>query len=191
MKLTKCNWCLGKELYEDYHDTEWGVPKTEDRELFELLVLESFQAGLNWYTILKKRDNFRLAFAEFEIQKVALFTSQNVSDLLLNEGIIRHKGKIEAAINNAKLVLAIQKKHSSLSNFLWKYVDYTPIQNKYTKLSEVPSQTETSLQLSKDLKQMGFKFLGPTTTYAFMQASGMVNDHLVSCFRHHQVSTKD
>jgi DNA-3-methyladenine glycosylase I len=187
MEKNRCNWCLGNELYISYHDIEWGVPKTNDQELFELLVLESFQAGLSWLTILKKRENFRAAFANFEIEKVASFTEKEISTLLQNEGIIRHRGKIEASINNAKAVLKIQKEQTSFSDFLWQYVDYKPIQNQFGNMDKLPAHTNISKKLSADLKKLGFKFMGPTTTYAFMQSTGLVNDHLTTCFRYAEV----
>ena len=187
MEFNRCNWCLTNDVYTKYHDQEWGVPKTGDRDLFELLVLESFQAGLNWLTILKKRENFRESFANFEIHTVAEFSQKDILKLLQNKGIIRHRGKIEACIHNANLVLEIQKNQNSFSEFLWKYVDFKPIQNQYSDLNEIPSQTNLSRKLSKDLKKIGFKFMGPTTTYAFMQAAGLVNDHLTCCFRFNEV----
>lgn len=187
MEKNRCDWCLGNDLYIKYHDEEWGVPKTSDQELFELLVLESFQAGLSWLTILKKRENFRNAFEDFQVEKVAAFTEKDVSNLLQNEGIIRHRGKIEATIHNAKAFMEIQKEHQSFSAFLWKYVNHQPITNQFESLADVPSQTEISQQLSKDLRKLGFKFMGPTTTYAFMQAAGLVNDHLIGCFRYSEV----
>jgi DNA-3-methyladenine glycosylase I len=187
MNKSRCEWCLGNKLYENYHDTEWGVPTTKDEKLFELLTLESFQAGLSWLTILKKREHFRVAFMNFDLQKVAAFTQEEMNNLLQNERIIRHRGKIEAAVHNAKAYMQIQKDYNSFSSFVWNYVNHKPIQNKFEKLEDIPSQTEMSKKLSKDLKQYGFKFMGPTTTYAFMQASGLVNDHLTRCFRYEEV----
>lgn len=187
MQKNRCDWCLGNDLYIKYHDEEWGEPKTNDQELFELLVLESFQAGLSWLTILKKRENFRNAFEDFQVEKVAAFTEKDVSNLLQNEGIIRHRGKIEATIHNAKVFMEIQKEHQSFSAFLWKYVNHQPINNQFESLADVPAQTKISQQLSKDLRKLGFKFMGPTTTYAFMQAAGLVNDHLMGCFRYSEV----
>lgn len=187
MEKNRCDWCLGNDLYIKYHDEEWGEPKTNDQELFELLVLESFQAGLSWLTILKKRENFRNAFEDFQVEKVAAFTEKDVSTLLQNEGIIRHRGKIEATIHNAKVFMEIQKEHQSFSAFLWKYVNHQPINNQFESLADVPAQTKISQQLSKDLRKLGFKFMGPTTTYAFMQAAGLVNDHLMGCFRYSEV----
>ncbi|GGE40011.1 DNA-3-methyladenine glycosylase I [Psychroflexus planctonicus] len=187
MEKNRCDWCKGNDLYIKYHDEEWGVPKTKDQELFELLVLESFQAGLSWLTILKKRENFRNAFKHFQVEEVAAFMEKDVSSLLQNEGIIRHRGKIEATINNTKAFMEIQKEHKSFSAFLWKYVNHQPIQNQFQNLADLPAQTKISQQLSKDLRKLGFKFMGPTTTYAFMQAAGLVNDHLVGCFRYKEV----
>ncbi len=179
---TRCSWLDGSQIYQDYHDNEWGKPVHDDNKLFEMLTLEAFQAGLMWITILKKRDNFRIAFDGFDPNIVATYTDEKVEELLLNEGIIRHRGKIVAAINNAKLFLEIQNKYDSFDKFVWSYVDNTPIIGKYKTMEELPAITEISDKLSKDLKKMGFKFLGSTTVYAFMQATGMVNDHMTSCY---------
>lgn len=187
MKKNRCDWCQVNDLYVEYHDHEWGVPKINEQELFELLVLESFQVGLSWLTIWKKRENFRKAFEYFQVEKVAAFVEGDIADLLQNNGIVRHRGKIEATINNAKAFMQIQNKHQSFSSFLWMYVNHKPIQNQFETLADIPAQTEISHQLSKDLKKLGFKLLGPTTIYAFMQASGMVNDHLNSCYRYQTI----
>lgn len=181
MEQKKCDWCIGNSLYEDYHDNEWGKPLHDDQKLFEFLVLESFQAGLSWLTILKKRENFRAAFDDFEIDQVAKYKTAKMEDLCQDAGIVRNRKKIEAAIQNAKSVQALQKEYGSFDAFIWQYVDFKPIQTEFLTLDEVPSQTELSQKISRDLKQKGFRFLGPTTVYAFMQAIGMTNDHLVRC----------
>ena len=179
---TRCAWCEKDDLYRNYHDNEWGKPVKDDKILFEFLILESFQAGLSWFTILKKRENFRKAFADFDVKKVAKFDEAKVDELVQNEGIIRHRGKISAAINNAKLFIEIQKEYGSFSDFIWKYVDHKPIINNWNSIKEVPATTEISDQIAKDLKKRGFKFFGSTTIYAHMQATGMVNDHTNDCF---------
>ncbi len=183
MSKKRCPWCQGNALYEKYHDLEWGVPVYDDKILFEFLILESFQAGLNWLSILKKRENFKKAFAGFEIQKIADFTDKDKARLLNDTGIVRNKLKIEAAINNAQCVLEIQQEYGSLSKFFWQFVNHTPIVNSVKNYKIVPAKTPLSEKISKELKQKGFKFLGPTTIYAFMQAVGMVDDHENSCFK--------
>jgi DNA-3-methyladenine glycosylase I len=183
----RCGWVTSDPLYQKYHDEEWGVPVRDDRKMFEFLLLETFQAGLRWLTILKKRENFREAFAGFDPEKVARFSEQDVVRLLENEGIIRYRLKIESAINNAQRFLELQKEFGSFCDYIWSFVDHEPIQNERKSLAEVPAKTERAEKLSKDLKKRGFKFIGPTTVYAHMQASGMVNDHEVSCFRHEEV----
>ncbi|MGV0925213.1 DNA-3-methyladenine glycosylase I [Empedobacter tilapiae] len=182
MEKTRCAWVNNDQDYIDYHDNEWGKPVKDDKILFEFLILESFQAGLSWFTILKKRENFRNAFADFDVKKVAKFDEAKVDELVQNEGIIRHRGKISAAINNAKLFIEIQKEFGSFSDFIWKYVDNKPIINNWNSIKEVPATTEISDQIAKDLKKRGFKFFGSTTIYAHMQATGMVNDHTTDCF---------
>lgn len=184
MAKVRCDWCNNSEIYVKYHDEEWGEPVYEDQEFFEMLVLESFQAGLNWLTILKKREHFREAFDDFDYKLIAQYSDAKVKELLSNEGIIRHRGKIEATINNAKAFMSIQKEFNSFSNYIWSYVDHQPILNHFLTLNEVPAQTDLSQKISKDLRKRGFKFLGPTTVYAFLQATGMVNDHLTYCFKH-------
>ena len=182
MEKTRCAWVNKDQDYIDYHDNEWGKPVKDDKVLFEFLILESFQAGLSWFTILKKRENFRKAFADFDVKKVAKFDEAKIDELVQNEGIIRHRGKISAAINNAKLFIEIQKEYGSFSDFIWKYVDHKPIINNWNSIKEVPATTEISDQIAKDLKKRGFKFFGSTTIYAHMQATGMVNDHTNDCF---------
>lgn len=179
--MQKCPWCVGNELYEKYHDEEWGVPVFDDQKLFEMLILEGAQAGLSWFTILKRRDSYRQAFDNFNIQKISLYDEKKQRELLANEGIIRNRLKIAATIKNAKAVLEIQKEFGSFSNYLWKFVGGKPIQNARKFLAEVPAFTKESDAMSKDLKKRGCSFIGSTICYAFMQAVGMVNDHLISC----------
>lgn len=185
----RCPWPKEDPLYCHYHDTEWGVPLWDDQKLFEFLTLESAQAGLSWITILRKRDNYRKAFANFEPEKVARFRPSKVEVLLKNPGIIRNRMKIEAAIHNAKLFLKIQEEFGSFAHYNWQFVDGKPKQNRWTSLKQVPAITKESTAFAKDLKARGFKFLGPTTVYAHMQACGMVNDHLVSCFRYKDLTS--
>ncbi len=181
--MERCGWAGPEEIYVRYHDEEWGVPERDPRALWEKLVLDGFQAGLSWITILKKRDNFRAAFADFDPQVIAEWGEKDVQRLLSNPGIIRHRGKIEATIGNAQAYLRINEAEG-FDQFLWKYVDGQPIQNRWRSMQEVPGFTPLSERLSKDLKAAGFRFCGPTIVYAAMQAMGMVNDHLVSCPRH-------
>lgn len=179
----RCPWCGDDALYVAYHDQEWGVPKADDRALFEKLVLEGFQAGLAWITILRKRENFRLAFDGFDAAKVARYGQRKVASLLADAGIVRHRGKIEAAISNARACLDLQQR-TSLAAFLWDIVDGEPAQTARRRMSEIPAATPASRAMAKALKGRGFRFCGPTTLYAFMQSVGMVNDHLVACHRH-------
>jgi len=179
--IIRCDWCEKDDLYRTYHDDEWGKPINDDLVLFEFLVLESFQAGLSWYTILRKRENFRAAFDDFKYEKIADYSSKKVEELMNNSGIIRNRLKILATINNAQKFLQIQKEFGSFSKYIWNFVDGKPIVNHPKTLKEVPATTEISDALSKDLRKRGFKFLGFTVMYAFMQATGMVNDHLVDC----------
>ena len=181
--MERCGWAGPEEIYVRYHDEEWGVPERDPRALWEKLVLDGFQAGLSWITILKKRDNFRAAFAGFDPQVIAEWGEKDVQRLLSNPGIIRHRGKIEATIGNAQAYLRINEAEG-FDQFLWKYVDGQPIQNRWRSMQEVPGFTPLSERLSKDLKAAGFRFCGPTIVYAAMQAMGLVNDHLVSCPRH-------
>ncbi len=178
----RCNWASSESLAH-YHDTEWGVPSRDDQHLFEMLVLEGAQAGLSWSTILNKRAGYRRAFVDFDIDKVARFTPKHVEALVTDESIVRHRGKIEAAITNARAVQQIQSEHGSLANFVWSFVDQTPIQNDWASYKQAPASTEVSDALSKALKGYGCKFVGSTICYAFMQAVGMVNDHARDCFR--------
>lgn len=183
----RCGWCRGNELYEAYHDLEWGVPLYDDARLFEFLILETFQAGLSWITILKKRANFRKAFDQFDYEKIAAYSEEKVKELMNNSGIIRNSAKIRASIANARAFQKIQKEHGSFSRYIWSFVEGKPIQNDFEKYKDAPTQTELSRKISRDLKKKGFKFVGPTVVYAHMQATGMVNDHEVSCYRHKEV----
>jgi DNA-3-methyladenine glycosylase I len=185
---TRCPWPTpGDQLYIDYHDLEWGVPVYDDRKIFEFLVLESAQAGLSWRTVLYKRENYRKAFAGFDPVKVARFTAKDVEKLMGNAGIIRNRMKIEAAINNAKRFLEVQKEFGSFSKYIWGFVGGKPVKNRCRTIKDVPVLTPEAEALAKDLKKRGFKFLGPTVIYAHMQATGMVNDHFVDCFRYKEV----
>ena len=188
MTRTRCGWAGTDPTYVAYHDEEWGVPIHDDRLLFEFLVLEGAQAGLSWSTILNKRAGYRKAFAGFDIKKVAEFTEADVERLLANPGIVRNRRKIESAIKNARGVLEIQKAFGSLDAYLWRFVGGSPKQNAWKTMSEIPAQTEESIAMSKALKKRGFNFVGPTICYAFMQAVGMVNDHVTTCFRHRELS---
>ncbi len=177
----RCPWPQNDVLMTEYHDHEWGIPVHDDKKHFEMLLLESFQAGLTWKTILHRREGFRKAFADFEVYAVAQFTIQDIERLILDVGIIRHRLKIEAAIGNAKAFIAIQKEFGSFNQYIWQFTGGKPIANQFTNHSEIPAQTAVSNQLSKDLKKRGFKFMGSTICYAYMQAAGLVNDHLLSC----------
>jgi DNA-3-methyladenine glycosylase I len=182
--IARCPWPgIADPLYAHYHDTEWGVPLTDDRALFEKLVLEGFQSGLSWLTILRKRENFRRAFHGFDTAKIARYGTKDIARLMDDAGIVRNKMKIEATIDNARAFIALSK-HVPLSHFIWGQIEGRPQQNALASLKDAPAQTETSTRISKALKAEGFRFVGPTTVYAFMQSSGMVNDHLVSCPRH-------
>ena len=184
--LERCPWSLGvNDRYIAYHDEEWGVPVHDDRKQFEFLVLESAQAGLSWSTVLNKRDGYRKAFADFDPVKVARLTDQRIERLLQDSGIIRNRMKIMAAVTNARAFLAVQQEYGTFSDYIWRFVDGQPLQNRWSRQHEVPASTPESDALSKDLKRRGFKFVGSTIIYAHMQAVGMVNDHVLSCFRHH------
>ncbi len=187
MQKHKCGWCVGDDLYEAYHDSEWGVPVKDDATLFEFLILETFQAGLSWITILRKRENFRKAFDYFDYQKIAAYKQVKIDSLLQDAGIVRNKLKINATISNAKAFIKIQKEFGSFSKYIWKFVDEKPIKNSFKHYKDAPANTEISDALSKDLKKRGFKFVGSTVVYAHMQATGMVNDHEINCFRYDQV----
>ena len=184
---SRCPWCGTTPLYVAYHDLEWGVPVHDDVRLFEFLILEGAQAGLSWLTILNKRESYRKAFDGFDADKVARYAEWDVARLLADPGIVRNRLKIEAAIRNARSVLAIRAAHGSLAGFLWGFVDGRPVQNRWRTLQEIPASTPQSERMSKELRRLGCNFVGSTICYAFMQATGMVNDHVVDCFRHDQV----
>jgi len=188
MTRTRCAWAGDDLLYVRYHDREWGVPLHDDRRLFEFLVLEGAQAGLSWITILKKRGNYRKAFDGFDPNKVAAFGERRIAALLADAGIVRNRLKISAAVHNARAFLGIQREFGSFDAYLWRFVDGRPKQNRWKVLTEVPAETSESRALSKDLIRRGCSFVGPTICYAFMQAVGMVNDHLVSCFRYEEIA---
>ena len=186
--LTRCPWSGTDPDYVRYHDEEWGVPVHDDRLLFEFLILEGAQAGLSWLTILRKRAAYRAAFANFDAATVARFGARDVRRLLGDAGIVRNRLKIAATIANARAVLDVRERHGSLDAYLWSFVDGRPVQNRWSALRQVPAETDASRAMSEALRQQGFRFVGPTICYAFMQATGMVNDHLIDCFRHRQVS---
>jgi DNA-3-methyladenine glycosylase I len=185
--MERCPWCEGFDLYRQYHDEEWGVPLHEDRALFELLILEGAQAGLSWSTILKKRESYRLAFDGFDPATIARYDDAKVAELLANPGIVRNRAKVAATIQNARAYLALTANGRTFDDFLWQFVDGQPIQNQWRTLAEAPTKTPASDAMSKALLKAGFKFVGSTICYAFMQATGMVNDHLLSCPRHAEV----
>ncbi|RKE98526.1 DNA-3-methyladenine glycosylase I [Ichthyenterobacterium magnum] len=187
MTKHKCGWCVGDDLYEAYHDQEWGVPVFDDNTLFEFLILETFQAGLSWITILRKRENFRNAFDNFDYKKIADYKQDKIDSLLQDTGIIRNKLKVKATITNARAFMKIQDEFGSFSKYIWGFTDGKPIKNKLKNYKDAPANTSLSDALSKDLKKRGFKFVGSTVVYAHMQATGMVNDHEVDCFRYNEV----
>ncbi len=182
--MIRCNWCVGKPLYEQYHDEEWGVPVYDDQKQFEFLVLESAQAGLSWWTILQRRDGYRKAFANFDYRKVARFTPDKVEKLLQDTGIIRNRAKIEATVNNAQRFMEVQKEFGSFSKYIWSFVGGKPMVSQLKQLKDIQPTSPESDALAKDMKRRGFKFLGSTTLYAHMQATGLVNDHLMDCHRY-------
>ncbi len=186
-EIKRCGWCVGDALYEAYPDEEWGVPVYDDETLFEFLVLETFQAGLSWITILRKRENFRAAFDDFNYKKIANYSEEKIQELLQDAGIIRNKLKVRATVSNAHLFMEVQKEFGNFSKYIWSFVDGKPIQNSVTNYKEAAPTTKISDALSKDLKKRGFKFVGSTVIYAHMQATGMVNDHEVDCFRYTEV----
>ena len=183
----RCSWCGNDPLYVAYHDEEWGVPVYDDQTLFEFLILEGAQAGLSWSTILKKREGYRLGFDGFDVEKVACYDGIKISALLNDPGIVRNQLKIGSAVTNAQVFLNIQEEWGRFSDFIWSFVDGRPIQNAWRSLAEIPAKTPLAEALSKDLKKRGFRFVGPTIIYAFMQATGMVNDHLLDCFRYPEI----
>ena len=184
----RCPWTKDDAQMNDYHDTEWGVPVHDDDKLFEFIVLDTFQAGLSWQIVLRKRENFRKAFAGFNAAKIARFDQKKTDALLLNEGIIRNKAKIAATIDNARIFLQIQKTYGSFDAFIWKFTNHKTVVNKWKSLSEIPTHSPESDAMSRELKKLGFRFAGTTICYAFMQAAGMINDHLVNCPRHKEVA---
>jgi DNA-3-methyladenine glycosylase I len=189
MKLKRCDWANGSDLLQSYHDHEWGVEVHDDRTLFEFLVLEGAQAGLSWSTILRKREAYRKAFDHFDAGKIARYSEKTVARLLANPDIIRNKLKINAAIINARAFLQVQKEFGSFDRYVWQFVGGKPIRNSWKTMAEVPASTPESVAMSKDLQKRGFKFVGPTICYAFMQAVGMVNDHVVECFRYREIKS--
>jgi len=187
--MIRCPWCLGDPIYIKYHDEEWGVPVYDDGKIFEFLVLEGAQAGLSWLTVLKKRDNYRRLYEGFDAGRVAAFDQRKVETMLADAGIIRNRRKIESSINNARLFLKVQREFGTFSEYIWRFVSGKPRLNSWKEFRELPVKTNESVALSKDLIHRGFKFVGATIMYAHMQAAGMVNDHLVSCFRYRQLNT--
>lgn len=187
MDKKRCAWCGNDPLYMAYHDEEWGVPVYDDETLFEFLILETFQAGLSWITILRKRENFRKAFDNFDYKKIAKYDEPKYENLLQDAGIIRNKLKIRATISNAQVFMEVQKEFGTFSNYIWSFTEGKPIKNSFASLAEVPATTVLSDKLSKDLKKRGFKFVGSTVIYAHMQATGMVNDHVEDCFRYIEI----
>lgn len=185
----RCTWCGSDPLYVAYHDQEWGVPLYDDRRLFEMLILEGAQAGLNWLTILKKRSNYRRAFDQFDAEKIARYGSEEIQRLMQDAGIVRNRLKIEATIKNARGFLQLADEFPSFANYLWSYVDHKPVTNAWQKVADIPAHSPASERLSKDLKKRGFNFVGSTICYAFMQAVGMINDHTVDCFRYHEITS--
>lgn len=183
MEKKRCKWCLKDQLYRDYHDNEWGIPSYDDHHLFEHLILETFQAGLSWYTILKKRENFRSAFDGFDLDKMASYNKSKVDSLLQDKGIIRSRAKILAAINNAKICIELTEEFSSLSNYLWQFTEHKTVTLRPKEMAEIQTTTKYSDAMAKDMKQRGFKFVGSTTCMAYMEAVGMINHHLTYCYK--------
>ena len=187
-QIKRCDWVSNDDLYIKYHDTEWGVPVYDDKKLFEFLILESFQAGLSWITILRKRENFRKAFDDFDYKKIALYNDKKFELLMRDVGIIRNRLKIKAAISNAKAFIKVQNEFESFSNYFWGFVNHKPKINNFKTKKDVPAKTELSDKISKDMKKRGFKFVGSTIIYSHMQATGMVNDHTTNCFRYKEIN---
>ena len=188
MSMTRCEWVgSSRPLDIEYHDLEWGVPVRDDRRLFEFLLLEGAQAGLSWSTILKKREGYRRAFADFDVERIARFNRRSVERLMRDAGIVRNRLKVTSAIDNARALLRLQAAEGSFASYIWDFVDGVPVQNAWRTLSDIPAQTPTSETMSKELRERGFRFVGPTICYAFMQAAGLVNDHTVDCFRYPEV----
>lgn len=185
--MKRCPWCEKDEMYIKYHDEEWGVPVHEDNKHFELLILEAAQAGLSWLTILRKRENYRKAYDNFDPVKVAKYDEEKINELINNPGIIRNRRKIEASVNNAQRFLEIQREFGSFSNYLWGFVNNETIKNEWDDISQVPANTNLSSKISKDLKKRGFRFVGSTIIYSYLQAAGLVNDHIKDCFRYNDI----
>jgi DNA-3-methyladenine glycosylase I len=186
----RCEWCTSHPLYISYHDEEWGVPEHDDQKLFEKIILDGAQAGLSWLTILKKREGYRRAFDRFDVQKIARYSDKKIATLLADPGIVRNRLKVNAAVTNARAYLRLREELGSFDHYLWQFVDGCTIQNRWTSLKQLPTSTAESDAMSRDLKQRGFKFVGSTICYAFMQAIGMVNDHVVTCHRHRELGGK-
>lgn len=189
-EIVRCNWCKGSELMMNYHDEEWGTPLHDDRKHFEFIILDGFQAGLSWSTIINKRDNFRKAFDNFEAKKIAKYDEEKIAELLENPGIVRNKLKVHSAVTNAKAFLAVQKEFGTFDKYIWKFTGGKTLKNARTGMGDIPAKTNESDTMSKDLLKRGFKFVGSTICYAYMQAAGMVNDHIVTCHRYKTVSRK-
>ena len=185
--LQRCPWPGDDELYQRYHDEEWGVPVRSDKKLFEFIILEGVQAGLSWITVLRKRENYRAAFDNFDWNKIARYDDSKVAELLQNPGIVRNRLKVKAAVTNARAFIKVREEFGTFNQYIWSFVDHQPIQNRRKTMKEIPPVTELAEQISKDLKKRGFTFVGPTIIYAHMQATGMVNDHLTTCFRHKEL----
>ena len=185
-QVQRCEWGQSSPVYIEYHDKEWGVPSHDDQKHFEFLVLESAQAGLSWLTILKRREGYRRLYADFDAEKVARYNAARIQQMLLDTGIIRNRLKIESSINNAKRFLEIQESHGSFTNYIWGFNNGKQVVNRFTRMSEIPATSSLSVTISKDMRKRGFRFLGPTTLYAHMQATGLVNDHVVDCFRYRE-----
>jgi len=189
--MNRCIWAQSSPLEQDYHDQEWGVPVHDDRLLFEFLILEGAQAGLSWVTILKKRDAYRLAFDHFDAEKVANYNDDKIAELLANAGIVRNRLKVQSAVINARAFLAVQQEFGSFSDYIWQFVEGRSVVNTWEKHTNIPASTPASVRMSKALLKRGFKFVGPTICYAFMQATGMVNDHVIDCFRYAEITTNN
>ncbi|MGV0035398.1 MAG: DNA-3-methyladenine glycosylase I [Candidatus Azotimanducaceae bacterium WSBS_2022_MAG_OTU7] len=185
-EIKKCGWCVGNELYEKYHDDEWGTPNYDDQQLFEFLILEGAQAGLSWITILNKRAGYQKAFDGFDAEKMARYRPARINKLLQNPEIVRNRLKVESAVTNARLFLDVKERTGSFSDYVWQFVDHQPRQNRFRSKKQVPATTQASDRMAATMKKDGFRFVGSTICYAYMQATGMVNDHLVSCFRHEE-----
>lgn len=187
MEKSRCSWSGKEEIYIKYHDEEWGVPVRDDARQFEFLILETFQAGLSWITVLRKRENFREAFDDFDYKKIALYNEEKIQSLLENEGIIRNRLKVHATVTNAQAFMKVQEEFGSFTDYIWGFVNHKPVNEKRKTLKDIPATSELSDRISKDLKKRGFKFVGSTVVYAHLQATGIINDHVTDCFRHKEV----